>query len=65
LEIKEGEVRYAKNDFSTSDLSNEKYVELKEYVSWYWYVAPDEYNGRVTRIVWRTTRKYWKKGADD
>ena len=62
LEVHQWRVKTARADFSTSELSNEKYQELKDYVAWYWHVTPDENVGIVTRYVWEKRHKYWKRG---
>ena len=66
IDIANWEVKYATNNFSTSNLSKEKYEELKLYTADYWHVVPDkDAMGIPKRYVWQKRYKYWKKQDDD
>lgn len=64
IHISHWEVRWAKNEFSTNDLSKEKYEQLKAYVGWYWHVSPDMNWGITTRYVWQKRHNYWKDKSE-
>ena len=64
LLIADWKVKQAENNFTTTNLSNKEYQRLKDYVAWYWYIAPDENKWRVTRYVWTKRRKYWKNDSE-
>lgn len=63
--ISNWEVKSAKNDFISNDLSKEEYEKLKEYVAWYWHVVPDLDAWIATRYKWEKRYRYWKNKSDN
>ncbi len=58
IEYDKGSPTYMDWEFKTDDL--DKYHELKEMTSDFWYVAPRKYKWKTTSIIWKKQFKYKK-----